>query len=109
MQAINEFIDENDGLEVYRLSNDHVKVLVDIREILFYPHQVQELVSAEKTPTLSIVLPLYETLIASFKGLAVIMPKLAHAIQAAIEKLEQYEGISRQSKIYGLEMSTCRC
>ena len=41
------------------LDDDTIRVLVDIRRFLYIPHVVQELVSAEKTPTLSIVLPMY--------------------------------------------------
>ncbi|KAJ7039416.1 hypothetical protein C8F04DRAFT_898191, partial [Mycena alexandri] len=65
---------------------------------------VEELVSAEKTPTLSIVLPLYERLIIMLRNLKRQLPKLGHAISAAIHKLEEYLGLSRRAPIYALAM-----
>ena len=66
---------------------------------------MQELVSAEKTPTLSVVLPLYERLIGMLKKIARIYPKIAHAILFSAEKLDKYMGYSRQSRIYAIAMS----
>lgn len=77
---------------------------MDIRRFLFIPHTVQELVSAEKTPTLSIVLPVYERLIIMLKNLRQELPQLAHAITASINKLEEYLAISQRTKIYALAM-----
>jgi hypothetical protein len=77
-------------------------VLCDIREFLYVFHVVQELVSAEKTPTLSIVLPMYEKLIIMLSDLKKKTPELSHAISASISKLEEYLAKSRTSKIYSL-------
>lgn len=65
---------------------------------------MQEIVSAEKTPTLSLVLPLYEKLIALLTKLKIQLPKLEHAIAASVWKLEEYLEKSRQTKIYALAM-----
>jgi len=65
---------------------------------------VQEIVSAEQTPTLSIVLPLYEQLMKLLEDLKMKLPKLEHAISAAIMKLEEYLVKSRKAKIYILAM-----
>jgi hypothetical protein len=54
------------------------------------PHIVQEIVSAEKTPTLSVVLPIYEKLIIMLKNLWAQLPEIAHTITASVEKLEEY-------------------
>jgi hypothetical protein len=77
---------------------------LDIRQFLHIFHIVQELVSAEKTPTLSIVLPVYKKLIVMLKMLRSTLPKLGHGIDAAIAKLEEYLNISRGNKVYGLAM-----
>ena len=60
--------------------------------------------SAEQTPTLSIVLPLYEKLIVMLANLAKAKPQLAHAIDAAIEKLRDYLAETRTSKGYIMAM-----
>lgn len=79
-----------------------LQVLGDVRRFLFIPHVVQEIVSAEKTPTLSVVLPLYEKLIIMLRDLKRELPKLAHAISASISKLDEYLGLSRRTKVYAL-------
>ncbi len=79
-------------------------MLADIRQFLSLPHAVQELVSGEKTPTLSIVLPAYERLIYLFGLLSKKLPKLAHAIQASIKKLDKYLAKTRKTRIYALAM-----
>lgn len=81
-----------------------LRVLDDIRTFLRVPHIVQEIVSAEKTPTLSIVLPIYEKLIVMLKNLQAQLPEIAHAIGASVEKLEEYLTYSRRTKIYALAM-----
>ncbi|KAJ6509621.1 hypothetical protein DFH09DRAFT_942511, partial [Mycena vulgaris] len=76
----------------------------DIRRFLQVPHIVQEIVSAEKTPTLSIVLPMYEKLIVMLRDLAKDLDVISHAINATIKKLEEYLGKSRRTKMYALAM-----
>lgn len=61
---------------------------------------MQELVSAEKTPTLSLVLPMYEQLIVMLRDLKVQLPKLAHAIDAATGKLEEYMEKTRRTPMH---------
>lgn len=81
-----------------------IDIASDIRDFLQFIHATQQLVSAEKTPTLSIVLPLYEDLIATLKILATQKPRISHAIQAAVDKLSQYLAISQGTRIYALAM-----
>ncbi|KAJ7679980.1 hypothetical protein B0H17DRAFT_943665, partial [Mycena rosella] len=85
------------------LTDLELQVLRDVRQFLQVPHVVQELVSAEKTPTLCIVL-LYERLIIMLRDLKRQLPKLGHAISAAIRKLEEYLALSRCAPIYALAM-----
>ena len=61
LQAIHIFLEleENTSIKCHELSEAQLKVLEDVRELLSIPHAVQEIVSAEKTPTLPIVVPDY--------------------------------------------------
>jgi hypothetical protein len=68
---------------------------------------VQEIVSAERTPTLSVVLPIYEKLIVMLGDLKTLKPEISHAISASIDKLEEYMAISRRTKIYALAIGIC--
>jgi hypothetical protein len=67
-------------------------------------HSAQQIVSAEKTPTLSIVIPIYEKLITMLSNLKRHLPNLKHAISASIDKLEEYMGKARSTKMYVLAM-----
>ncbi len=80
----------SDELDEYRLTTVELNALYDIREFLGYAHSVQELVSAEQTPTLCIVISLYEQLIQKLEDAKYDLPKLAHALNAAIAKLQEY-------------------
>ncbi|KAJ7157079.1 hypothetical protein C8R46DRAFT_873629, partial [Mycena filopes] len=105
-QAIDAFLalDKHADISYLALSGLELSVLRDVRQFLQIPHFVQELVSAEKTPTLAIVLPLYERLIIMLRDLKRRLPKLSHAISAAIRKLEEYLALSRRAPIYALAM-----
>lgn len=100
-------ISENRDLSDYAFTEAQITVLEDIRLFLQVFHYVQELVSAEKTPTLSLVLPLYEILVTMLKDLVLKKPKLAHAVKESIAKLEEYLNISRGTKMYSLAMGKC--
>ena len=80
------------------LSDVELKVLADICEFLYAPHTVQELLSAEKTPTLSLVLPTYEQLILLLKHMMRKLDKLRHAIVATVQKLKEYFNKSRRNR-----------
>lgn len=84
-----------------------MKVLIDIVEIIRVPHKTQELVSAEKTPTLSIALPAYEFLVLNWQQLQHDMPSFAPFIQKGIDKVTHYVLKSRQTKVYALAISMC--
>jgi hypothetical protein len=68
-------------------------------------HSAQQIVSAEKTPTLSIVIPIYEKLITMLTNLKRHLTNLKHAISASIDKLEEYTTKARSTKMYVL--ATC--
>jgi len=65
---------------------------------------MQELVSAEKTPTLPVVLPAYEKLLHLFKLMKPGLPNIVHGIDAAIEKLSAYFTKTRKTRIYALAL-----
>ncbi|KAJ7442790.1 hypothetical protein B0H11DRAFT_1881689 [Mycena galericulata] len=106
--AVDKFLDDpkQDEISWHRLSATTLKVLEDIRRFLQVPHIVQEIVSAEKTHTLSIVLPMYEKLIVMLKDLARNLDELSIGINATIRKLEEYLGMSRRTRMYALAMGT---
>lgn len=81
------------------------QVLHDIQSILAVPHAAQELLSAEKTPTLSAALPAFEMLLDSWINLQKELPMLAHYIGAGIFKIQEYVNKGRKSRAYALAMS----
>ena len=89
-----------------KLSYEQHKVLEDICQVMEIPHAAQEVLSAERTPTLASALPIYELMILKWKALAQNIPQLSHAIQAGIDKLERYVQLSRKTYAYATSMST---
>ena len=81
------------------------EVLGHIHQILEIPHWAQELLAAEKTPTLSMALPVYEKLVELWKSLALAIPEMSHYIHLGIAKITEYVSKGRRSKIYALAMS----
>ncbi|KAJ7790430.1 hypothetical protein B0H14DRAFT_2396434 [Mycena olivaceomarginata] len=108
--AIDKFLNAPEQEDIAHHSFDAMtlRVLQDIRRFLEIFHLVQEIVSAEKTPTLSVVLPLYEKLIVMLNDLAKELGEISHAIKASVEKLEEYLAVSRRTKIYSLAMGEFR-
>ncbi|KDQ54439.1 hypothetical protein JAAARDRAFT_49389 [Jaapia argillacea MUCL 33604] len=62
----------------------HPEVLRDVTTFLNVPHKIQEVLSAEKTPTAPLALPLYEMLLYILKERQKELPRIAHIIAAAI-------------------------
>jgi hypothetical protein len=90
----------------HQLSAKQYEVLNDIRTFLRIPHQAQQVLSAEKTPTLCFALPLYERMIEVFKNVERGRPKIAHAVRSARQYLENYLALSRKTRAYSLAIST---
>ena len=84
-----------------------LRILKDIRFFLYVFHVVQEIASAEKPPTLTLVLPLFETLRANLDNLEKTLPNLSHVIQASKAKLQDYIDTVRRNPVYSI--ATCRC
>ncbi|KAJ2928061.1 hypothetical protein H1R20_g9035, partial [Candolleomyces eurysporus] len=86
------------------LDEHEISVLEDIHQVLHVAHLVQELLSGERTPTLSIALPTYELLISKWKDLKRTIPELAPFIGQGIRKIEEYMAETRKSRIYAHAM-----
>ena|ERR1700722_1949678 len=106
-QAIQHFL----SLPTYTSLTHHLfndkqwQVLHHIHHILEIPSVAQELLSAEKTPTLSIALPAYEMLLVAWTNLKAAIPELSHYIQVGIAKILEYVSKGRRSRVYALAMS----
>ncbi len=77
----------------------------DIFDILSLPHATQELLSAEKTPTIALAHPAFEVLIDIWLQKQKIIPELSHYIGVRIAKIQEYVQKCRWSRIYALAMS----
>ncbi|KAH9160548.1 ribonuclease H-like domain-containing protein, partial [Lactarius sanguifluus] len=80
------------------------EVLGHIHQILQIPHWAQELLAAEKTPTLAMALPVYEKLVELWKSLALAIPEMSHYIGLGVAKIMEYVSKGRRNKIYALAM-----
>lgn len=65
----------------------------------------QELLSAERCPTLSLSLPIYEKLVVHWTALTETLPELAHYIRLGIGKITEYVAMGRRTRVYALAMS----
>lgn len=81
------------------------EVLHHIHQILEIPHRCQELLSAEKTPTLALAIPTYERLVMLWNGLINVIPELSHYVKLGVAKIMEYVSKGRRSRIYALAMS----
>ncbi|CCO37840.1 hypothetical protein BN14_12000 [Rhizoctonia solani AG-1 IB] len=92
-------------MNIPTISHKQYEVLQDICSVLSILHSAQELLSAEKTPTLSLALPVYEALIKALDSAIVEFPELQFAILCAIRKLEDYVDRARDLPVYALAMA----
>ena len=88
---------------------DEWQVLHDVLMVLDKAHCAQELLSAEKTPTLSVAMPAFELLLSAWKKLQIELPELAHFIGVSIAKIQEYVEKGRSSRIYALAMGKLLC
>ncbi|KAF5358783.1 hypothetical protein D9758_008530 [Tetrapyrgos nigripes] len=105
-EAVQKFaqLDENEEIRSLLLSQAELHVLKDIQLYLKTFHLIQELVSGQKTPTISFVLPLYEQLIANLKTLKIVIPRLSHMIESSLEKLYEYVDKARSTHMYAFAL-----
>ncbi|CAE6511697.1 unnamed protein product, partial [Rhizoctonia solani] len=87
------------------LSHKQYEVLQDIVSILKVAHNAQELLSAEKTPTLALAFPVYETIIDAWEQYSVAILELSHAIECSIRKVTEYINRTQDAPVHALVMA----
>lgn len=110
LQAIDAFLKQVKQKDIthHALHEIELEVLGDICKFLEIPHSIQELLSAEKTPTLSWVLPEYENMLCMLRDFREAYPQLRRTVSTSIAKIEEYVAKSRKTRIYALAMSKWR-
>jgi hypothetical protein len=91
-KAIQSFLLETQNTDIADLSMDmkDTDVLRDIHQVIEVPHIAQELLSSERTPTLSMALPAYELLTGKWTQLQSTIWELSHYIGVGLDKLRRY-------------------
>ncbi|CAE6470177.1 unnamed protein product [Rhizoctonia solani] len=108
--AIWEYLNKNKEIFAELIMSDlEFRVLQDILACLNVPHRAQELLSSEQTPTLSLVFPVYDQLIYSWRQLAKCLGPYSHAIECGIAKIEDYMALSRSSLVHIVVMVMNPC
>jgi hypothetical protein len=87
------------------ISHKQYEVLQDLVSVLSILHHAQELLSAERTPTVALALPVYESLIRALSDCTFTFPELQHAITAGIRKIELYVAKARDVPVYVYAMA----
>lgn len=93
------------ALTKHLMGETELTVLVDVIQVLEGAHAVQQVLSAEKTPTLSNALPEYALLIDYWTSLSHSIPQLSYVMEVGIAKIKEYVDQSRSSKIHVLAMA----
>lgn len=81
-------------------SMDEVCVLNHIQAVMSVPHDAQESLSSERTPTLSYSLPFYHSIIDEWEYLKGVYPLLSPFIEIGVTKVEEYIDKSQLSRTY---------
>lgn len=92
-------------IATHLLTEQQLECLYDILEILEVLHIAQQLVSSEKTPTVSIALPTYERLTETWRLEKILKPKLLPFLNTGLDRMMEYVHLLRSNKIYALAMS----
>ena len=86
-----------------------VCVLDHIHAVTSIPHDAQESLSTEHTPTLSYSLPFYFSIIEDWESQKSDFPLLAHIIEIGIRKIKEYIKKSTASRTYMLAICRLLC
>ncbi|KAK0501117.1 hypothetical protein EDD18DRAFT_1067752 [Armillaria luteobubalina] len=108
--AINTFLSSDDFQDLARnnnISTHDWDLLDDMSIVLNVPHQFQETLSAEKTPTLCDMLPAFEAVSTLWKAQRQEFPGLSCAIDAGLEKLSEYTELAHDVPAHMLAMGIC--
>ncbi|EKM51272.1 uncharacterized protein PHACADRAFT_65139, partial [Phanerochaete carnosa HHB-10118-sp] len=105
-EAVEAFLNMQKQNDIRKSALDEMelRVLHDIHRFLHVFHCIQQLLSYEKTPTLPLSIPMYESLLEALRALRSKLCTLEHAINASIGRLHKYLSIARKSKAYALAM-----
>lgn len=74
--------------------------LIELDILLAIPHSAQQLLSSDNTPTLSLVLPVYESLVQKLRQAQSDIPHYWFAIQKGLDKIEKYVAEAHRSDAY---------
>ncbi|KAF8667727.1 Encoded by [Rhizoctonia solani] len=102
--AITEYAFRNRPAQIPIVLHRQYEVLQDILSVLGVAHNAQELLSAEKTPTLSLAFPVYELVIEAWELLRERIPELQCPITAGINKICECVGRTQEATIHTLAM-----
>ncbi|KAG8753668.1 hypothetical protein FRC11_007210 [Ceratobasidium sp. 423] len=102
--AVVEYAFRNRDAQIPVLSHQQYEALQDIVTVLSIPHSAQELLSAEKTPTLALAFPVFESVIQTWEQLAQKIPELGYAIGCGIHKIREYVSRTQQARVHTLAM-----
>ncbi|THU89831.1 hypothetical protein K435DRAFT_577193, partial [Dendrothele bispora CBS 962.96] len=104
-EVIQRFLsDVNFQLQEYSLSSVEWKAVDQLSQVLEVPHAFQQLLSAEKTPTLCDVIPSFEEMIHLWQDMKTRLPDMRTIIDAGIRKLEEYRNKMVDVPAYTLAM-----
>ncbi|KAG8752077.1 hypothetical protein FRC12_012134 [Ceratobasidium sp. 428] len=101
---VTEYSLRNHEAAIPIVTHKQYEVLQDISTILSVAQHAQQLLSAERTPTLSLALPVYETVLELWRECWELFPELSLAIDGAILKIQEYVSKSRRSPVHVLAM-----
>ncbi|KAG8821310.1 hypothetical protein FRC17_009861 [Serendipita sp. 399] len=96
--------DQSD-LRKYRLERREVTVLEEVKQFLGHFHDFQQLLSAEQTPTIQLVIPAFESLISNLHESRQKQLDFSHAYSIALLKLTEYKQKCLMNPVYTLAMA----
>ncbi|KAJ7161812.1 ribonuclease H-like domain-containing protein, partial [Mycena crocata] len=107
--AVDQFLSSNqfEELRKYKLGPHEWEALKAFKKILDVPHAFQQKLSAEKTPTLGLAFPAFESMIAKWEQMQLDHPELADIIQKGLDKLGSYQERVESVPAYVLAMRKC--
>ncbi|EUC65415.1 hAT family dimerization protein, partial [Rhizoctonia solani AG-3 Rhs1AP] len=103
--AVSRYIASDPTLAEYVITHADYEALHDILTVLNFAHRAQELLSSDRTPTLSFAIPLYHALVDQWTQLRATLPALSYAILAGIKKLNLYLDKTRSSPVHIVAMA----
>jgi hypothetical protein len=104
VQTILDYSIRHADIGIPCITHKQFTALQRISSVLLIARRAQQLLSAERTPTLALALPLYELIIKIWRECLEKFPEQGYAISLAISKLEEYVVKSRTSSVHAFAM-----